>query len=640
MKQKNETVLMLFILATSSALTFWKFQEIPYTHDELSAVARVRFDNFSDLIKTGVMPDSHPAGVQVFLYYYSKFFGTSEPVFKFPFALAGIFSLVLVFLIGKKWFNSTVGLTASAWLAALQYMIMYNQVARPYSTGLFFTLLMVYFWSNIVFQPQEKFTRNAIGFVLSAALCAYNHYFSLLFAAIVGLSGLFFVQRNFLLKYLLCGICIFLLYIPHLPVFYYQLKLGGPGIWLGKPGSDFLPRYFNYVFQHSALSYILMAAIILFGFYKFRKENFRLRFFMTSLLWFILPFFIGYFYSETVKPILQKSALIFGFPYLFFALFGHLKEQGKTVNTILVTLILAVNTYLLIFERKHHEIFYQSPFEEILLDHITAANSGLKTLSVINTNTEFSEFYVKKYSIEKPFTGYEIFKTEADFIRFMEEVKDKYDAVFYGCVSVMNPVIIPIIREYFPYEKWSKNYSPGDSHFFTKGENNTEIISLLDFESEKENWRLPEKKNVSDSLFVSGKHAYFMGKNNEWSPDYTGRFSKINPEKNDFIDVSISVYSSGNMSNVMIVSEIKQDNNKVIEWKATRFSDFIHPEDTVKKWRKVFHSIKLQDVSMNGKTATLSIYVWNEGRREFYMDDFTLRLRKGNPIIYALYEKF
>ncbi|HYG52763.1 MAG TPA: hypothetical protein VD905_17790, partial [Flavobacteriales bacterium] len=49
-----------------------------YTHDELSALIRLDFNSISELISKGVLIDYHPPLVQVFLFGYTKLFGTAE----------------------------------------------------------------------------------------------------------------------------------------------------------------------------------------------------------------------------------------------------------------------------------------------------------------------------------------------------------------------------------------------------------------------------------------------------------------------------------------------------------------------------------------------------------------------------------
>ena len=80
-----EYLLLLFIVLVGSILRFWDYGNIPFMHDELSALSRLQFNNFNDLIREGVMlGDTHPAGVQVFLYYWTALVGTSEIMVKLP----------------------------------------------------------------------------------------------------------------------------------------------------------------------------------------------------------------------------------------------------------------------------------------------------------------------------------------------------------------------------------------------------------------------------------------------------------------------------------------------------------------------------------------------------------------------------
>jgi hypothetical protein len=71
----------------------WDFS---FTNDELSAVGRLRFDTFSELIEKGINVDGHPAGVQVFLWLWIKVFGISEISLRAPFILIGIASIPLM----------------------------------------------------------------------------------------------------------------------------------------------------------------------------------------------------------------------------------------------------------------------------------------------------------------------------------------------------------------------------------------------------------------------------------------------------------------------------------------------------------------------------------------------------------------
>src|ERR1700740_1949309 len=91
------TCLLVFVLLTAGVLRFYKAFDIPFTHDELSALCRLRFDSFHELMEKGIKIDGHPAGVQVFLYYWTKWVGTTEFAIKLPFLLMGMGSIYFAY---------------------------------------------------------------------------------------------------------------------------------------------------------------------------------------------------------------------------------------------------------------------------------------------------------------------------------------------------------------------------------------------------------------------------------------------------------------------------------------------------------------------------------------------------------------
>ena len=181
-------ILLGIIMLVAAVLRLWKLGQVPFMHDEFSALLRTRFDNFHDFIQQGVMPDSHPIGVQLFLWGWVKLFGWNEFWVKLPFVLMGIGSVYLIYLIGRQWFNRKVGLFSAAFFAVSQFTIFYSQLARPYSAGLFFVLLMAYFWYKVVFGTKTT-KRDYIGFALSAWACSLMQYFSIAQAGLIFDSG-------------------------------------------------------------------------------------------------------------------------------------------------------------------------------------------------------------------------------------------------------------------------------------------------------------------------------------------------------------------------------------------------------------------------------------------------------------------
>ena len=58
-----DLILVGVIILVAAVLRLWKLGQVPFMHDEFSALLRTRFDNFHDFIQQGVMPDSHPIGL-------------------------------------------------------------------------------------------------------------------------------------------------------------------------------------------------------------------------------------------------------------------------------------------------------------------------------------------------------------------------------------------------------------------------------------------------------------------------------------------------------------------------------------------------------------------------------------------------
>jgi uncharacterized membrane protein len=638
-KHQNTLILLLIIFA-GSALRLYNLFEIPFTHDEFSALFRTNFQSFSELIEKGVKVDGHPAGIQVFLYYWTKLFGYSEPIVKLPFIFFGILSIWIVFLIGKDWFNETVGLISASFLASIQFSIMSSQIARPYASGMLFSLIMVFFWSRLVFKPQRKYFLNALLYIISSALCAYNHHFSLLFAIIVGLSGLFYIERKYLRNYILSGVFIFLLYVPHLKVFFYQLNNGGIGDWLGKPHFDFILNYLGYIFQFSFYIFTIATLLILLGFHKFKQRQFNSGFIKLSFIWFILPLVVGYLYSTFINSVLQFNVLIFSFPFLFFMLFGHIGLKKPLLNFFLVIIILSVNMLVLVFERKHYQLFYNSPYEALLLDYQSIKSQNFKTISFIDSDRKISAYYISKRQIDTSFCWYDTFKNEKEFMNYLEKKSSNADNLYFGCLSGSNPLIIPIITDYFPYLVWQKNYAGGTSYYFSKNNGQpTKLVDQLDFETNIKNWTSIDNNQIISVDNIQNGKSYLLDSLSEWSPTFSKKLDEIIDNGNNFIDISVKIYKPDSFCHAVLVGSI-QKGEKIIYWNGIGFNTFIDSLPATNNWYTIHNSLKLSDIYLNYNNLILKVYIWNKEKQPLIIDDFSIHLRQGNPLIYGLFEKF
>ncbi len=465
-----DRLLLFLILAIGALLRFYRLSDIPFTHDEFSAIIRTQYDTFGELIDKGVKIDGHPAGVQVFLYYLIRIFGVSEAILKTPFIIFGLLSVWLVYLIGKSWFNATVGLVAASFVSFLQFPVMYSQIARPYASGLLFALMMVWFWTSIVFHPKRQYYLNLTGYIISGALCAYNHHFSMLFALMVGVTGLFYCSRENLKSYVAAGLLVFVLYIPHLPVFFYQLGTGGVEGWLQKPRYDFIFDYLQYIFHFSVFVFLLVFLIISLSLLWYEREpRVNRKFILISVIWFLLPYLIGFFYSKYRSAVLQYSVMIFSFPFLLFILFGYFKTARAMHKVILVSLIALITTTSLVVERRHYRLFYMAPYREIVAESKRAVDSlGAANCQVIlDTKKEINPYYLKKLNCgDLPFRYLESIGARGKLLTYLDSCKGNYLA--YGCISSSPWENYSLMIEKFPFLVRHACYAGGDFYLFSR----------------------------------------------------------------------------------------------------------------------------------------------------------------------------
>lgn len=299
------------------------------TADEVSALLRLRFSSFSEMIEKGVRPDGHPAFTQVLLWFWTKAFGNSEFAVRLPFVLMGTASIWFAGRAAQRWFGVGTAIAVAASLAFLQFPLMYSQLARPYAPGLFFTM-----WAAAIasrFSQEEKVSwSKVIWFGVAAAGAAYSHYFSALTTLLLGIATVFLAHKNNRVQFVIAGAIALALFFPHIGITSDQMKIGGvggPGGWLGPPTPAFFVGHLFVIFDSSVGMMWLVGLIILFCLI-FNKHLPGKRQIAMLLIW-ILPLIIGYAYSIYKNPVLQHSVLLFSMPFLLMFLFSWFPNDAE-----------------------------------------------------------------------------------------------------------------------------------------------------------------------------------------------------------------------------------------------------------------------------------------------------------------------
>ncbi|MFN0200674.1 MAG: glycosyltransferase family 39 protein, partial [Bacteroidia bacterium] len=445
----------LFLLA--AVLRFWDLPNLPLMHDELSAWSRLQYASFQELIELGVKPDGHPAGVQVFLWFWVKCFGDKPWVIKFPFILMGLGSLFFAYQIGKKWFSENTALLLVACMATQQFAISLGaNVARPYASGLFLSLLMVWAWTNFIEKKGSLFI--TLSYLFASVLCLYNHHFTALFAGIVWLSG-FYLTKDWK-RFLLLALGMFVLYFPHLPIFMNQFQNKGLE-WLGKPDIYFVKDYFGYIFHYSIYVEIFILILFSYSLYKNYQLNTNnsptsenltfstLQKRSISLLWFFLPLLIGYAYSVLRAPLLQFSMLIFTYPFLLLFLFSYTEHFKKAEMNLAVFALISLNLLSLIYKRQHFDISYHQPHKAFYEYAARETPPQDSTLTYYSIRKEYVEYYAKQE--KKDISARYLFKDVNNLREWEQQLQQMKQP--HLVLGNMPYSFVKLANRYFPYLK-------------------------------------------------------------------------------------------------------------------------------------------------------------------------------------------
>jgi hypothetical protein len=466
---KTEKVILAFILFIGAVLRIYNFWDFSLSNDELSALARLNFDSFSDLIMNGVRIDGHPAAAQVILWYMTKWFGNSVFVVRLPFVVAGILSVYFMFRLAKEWISTSAALLAATAFATLEFPLLYSRIARPYALGMLFALMAATFWIRIVKRNQKP--SDFVWLAFSLALCAYSHYFAALTAVILAFTGTFLIRGKNLKLYLLALIGAFLLYVPYIPIFLHQLSLGGVGQWLGPPENSWILKHLHYVFNDSAFVILAVLAITVAGFVIFKPtKNFQNH--VLPFLLFLAPFLVGFYYSRNVNPVLQDSTLLFSFPFFFDFLFSGWNDGKEKLTYAATGILLSITLFSTTVEKHFFQTNHFGVFKE-LAAHIVDWNKEVEDNVLLIGDFNYP-FYIDYYTEKRDPTKLALYRTTDETglaeLKSMVDTSSQEFLIYAWSTVNQAPEVEAIIREKFPIEVKRETYFNSEAVMFKKGE--------------------------------------------------------------------------------------------------------------------------------------------------------------------------
>jgi mannosyltransferase len=341
------------VMLLASVLRFYGLEIQSLRFDELETWRYAIKSPPGILEATGVSgSDPHPPGYYLFIHYWMQLAGDAEWALRLPSAVAGVLSVLVTFLLGRRLYSAREGLIAALLMTVLWTPIYYSQEARAYSFLLLAAALSGYFWFGIVKKLEESERVSpweSAGYVLSAVAACYVHYIG---AYLIMLQGLWtvcvFVARpRLLLRPLALYGLILLAYLPWVATLYGRLtSVGGTPSYIDVPGWSQVPGYLKFLFNgageeqaaiwppNNVEPLVLAVVLALYGFLLFRgfydspgigeglfrRETLLSPSFVLGL-WLVVPFAGLFLLSLIWKPVLMFRVMVVALPaaYLLIA---------------------------------------------------------------------------------------------------------------------------------------------------------------------------------------------------------------------------------------------------------------------------------------------------------------------------------
>ena len=609
-----DCILIGVIVAIAALLRLWKLGQVPFMHDEFSALLRTRFDNLHDFIQQGIMPDSHPLGVQVFLWGWVKIFGWSEFWVKLPFALMGIGSVYLIYLVGKQWFNRKVGLFSAAFFAVSQFTVFYSQLARPYAAGLFLILLMAWFWHKIVFEVKKPTMGVYVGFTLSTWACSMIQYFSIAQAGLMFLTGLLFLPKERRKAYWMSGLAAVLLFSPTLPIFYQQLFVSGSiGGWLSAPTSMFWLDFLYYTMNYSQLFVFAAIVIILLPVLLNRRDRSKNPLRWVGLAWFLIIYLIAFGYSLLREPILQRSTLIFSYPFFVIVAFSLFKNHTLSPwqNAMVVAVILFAGTTSLVMNRQHYDLMYHQGFDQIAAEmQYDKDKFGDQIQFVTRTEIgESAEYYQAQTDVENRI----VFNRYSNLGAFHDWLGEHHDAQLlgFGWTDYINPTWEATAVGNYPYKLKQKDWFT--SRYLT--------LSKAPMEG------------AECALTTLCDTPYQYNETQEWGMSYTFGCDSL-PADVEALCIVANFHNEQEINSLKCVIELRDaSTDSIVLWHSSLTDDgHFSAGDNVLADAIIF------DDNLSPKGKTIKTYLWNEGKSALVLNKISYYYTRRSPVLTGLYE--
>ena len=257
---------------------------------------------------------------------------------------------------------------------------------------------------------------------------------------------------------------------------------------------------------------------------------------------------------------------------------------------------------------------------------------------ILDVKKEITPYYLAKFQCtDLPFTYFEDYGGRGNFIHFLDTCRTDYIA--YGCLSGSNWENYAVINDRYHWLIRHEKYFGGDFYLFSKKQPMaplTEYYSEITnrFEPSLPEWGWVNDLRCIDSLTIEGQKSFASDEGEEFSPTFAAPLRGLIHSDYDIIDISADLRTPRVFPGAWIVVAVSSD-GKDLKWSALPVNDFVQPGHL----GRVYQTLRISDTDLRHHRMVFKAFIWNPVKSPYVLDNFRVRVRTGNPLIYGLFRK-
>ncbi|MHB8260083.1 MAG: glycosyltransferase family 39 protein [Bacteroidia bacterium] len=626
---KNNWLIVL-ILVIAFLLRFIPLFEYEFFFDELSALDRIRYTTFADLINKGIKVDVHPAFIQLFLFFWARVDGTSEAWIKLPFLVCGFLSCWFIFRFSNKWFGYKTGVISAIVVSCSMIFLVYSSSNHLYSTGVLFAILSLYYLFEIVFGKSVSL-KHYILYGLFILLSALNHHMGALFGLITALLAFIFSDKKQRVYLVFTAIATVILYLPHLPITLAQMSYSigaGDGGWLTAPKWYACFSFLKTLFGTGLVVYIFVLLFVYSGI-----QN-KFSFLSDKKIIFLLITFVVYcltiqLYSVLRSPILQFSVLLIAAPCIIIIVARSLSFIPDKLFTLVSIAFIIAFLVQTIYVKQYYSLGIKQGVHSSITQTIEAKNKyGAANVSAIYcTEAFFAKHYMdelkQNYSYLTAFDS--TYNNPVLLSTYLNSLKENYIIL-----SDPNVSLIERTKLYFPYLIYHDEGYFKSIFLFSKINTN-----CVKDETVIKTYTLHQPDEfIFPSNYKTENNAILIDSTDEFPFCVRANFSSLNLKGGQYVVATSSYKPYSTMGDLNFVFSIKEKDSTLF-YASSNFKDSYLMGDTLQHG---FSSLFIGTEINTWKNAKLECYFWNTGKKRYLVKDISLKIIDPNPHKYSLWD--